>query len=78
MKRQQKHRVIEFMKRHGGITSYEAFQELGITRLAAVIYDLRHEEGRNIVTEKRTVKTRSGRTATIAHYKFGEEEEDEV
>lgn len=36
-----KPRIIEYMKKHGGITSQDAFRELGITRLSARIKDLR-------------------------------------
>ena len=44
-----KPRIIEYMKRHGGITSQDAFKDLGITRLSARIKDLR-ELGYNIST----------------------------
>lgn len=36
----QKEAVRKYVKEHGSITSMEAFQELGITRLAARIADL--------------------------------------
>lgn len=36
-----KPRIIEYMKKHGGITSQDAFRESGITRLSARIKDLR-------------------------------------
>lgn len=36
-----KPRIIEYMKTHKGITSQDAFRELGITRLSARIKDLR-------------------------------------
>ena len=36
----QNERVIEYIKRFGSITTFEAFSELGITRLSARIFDL--------------------------------------
>ena len=36
-----KPRIIQYMKTHKGITSQDAFRELGITRLSARIKDLR-------------------------------------
>ena len=33
-------KVIEYMKKHGSITTIEAFTELGIARLASRIHDL--------------------------------------
>lgn len=36
-----KPRIIEYMKKHGGITSNDAFKYLGITRLSARIKELR-------------------------------------
>ena len=36
----QNDRIIEYIKRFGSISTYEAFTELGITRLSARIYDL--------------------------------------
>lgn len=44
-----KTRIIEYMKEHNGITSQDAFKDLGITRLSARIKELR-EIGYNIST----------------------------
>lgn len=37
----QKDQVIKHLKKFKSITSWEAIQEYGITRLSAVIYDLK-------------------------------------
>lgn len=37
----QQEAVLKYMKTNGGITSYDAFSKLRITRLSAVIYDLK-------------------------------------
>ena len=44
-----KPRIIDYMKSHKGITSMDAFTDLGITRLSARIKELR-ESGYNIST----------------------------
>lgn len=35
--------VIQHLLNHGSITSMEAFNNYGITRLSAIIFNLRHE-----------------------------------
>ena len=37
----QNERVYNYMLKHGSITSLEAFEQLGVTRLSARIFDLR-------------------------------------
>lgn len=44
-----KPRIISYMKKHRGITSQDAFKDLGITRLSARIKELR-DSGYNIST----------------------------
>ena len=34
-------RVYEYMERYGSISSLEAFRDLGVTRLSAIIFNLR-------------------------------------
>lgn len=57
----QKERVLEYMAGFGSISSMEAFVDLGITRLSAVIFDLKkagheidmkYENGKNRFEEK--------------------------
>lgn len=66
-------RVLEYMKKHGGITSYEAFSHLGVTRLSACIFCLR-KAGYNIVNEKRLGKNQYGNTIHYVCYKLLENE----
>lgn len=37
--------VLEHLKKNGCITSWEAIELYGATRLSAIIYNLRHREG---------------------------------
>jgi len=50
------------------ITSMEAFQKYGVTRLASRIYDLK-KEGHEIVGYMKPVKTRYG-TTSVKQYKL--------
>jgi hypothetical protein len=43
MKETQNERVLNYIDERGSITTLDAFRDLGITRLAARIHDLRRE-----------------------------------
>lgn len=64
-------RVLDYIKAHGSITSWDAITEYGITRLSAVILRLR-KQGYNIVTDNETKKNRFGETCTYARYSLAE------
>ena len=59
--------VLAYIIQYGSITSMEAFEHLGVTRLSAVVYNLKRK-GYKIKSEPEQVKTRYGATATISHY----------
>ena len=59
--------LLRHLKKHQ-ITTMEAYQKYGITRLASRIYDLR-KEGYEIVGKMMPVKTRYGST-TVKRYKL--------
>lgn len=46
----QKQKIMDYMTKHGSISSIEAFH-MGITRLAARVYDLRND-GVNVHSER--------------------------
>ena len=50
-------RVLEHLKKHGSITTYDAFVKYGITRLSARIFEIR-ELGYEIKTKVVTGKDR--------------------
>ena len=60
--------VLDYIGRHGGITTKDAYDHLGITALRARIHDLR-EEGYAIVSERVPVPTRRG-TTHVKRYRF--------
>jgi hypothetical protein len=63
-------RVEKYLKDKGSITSWEAIQQFGITRLSAVIYILRNERDLEIETRYETMKNRYGDTITFARYVY--------
>ena len=62
----QKLKILEHLKEHGSITTLEAIQYFGCTRLSGRIWELR-AEGHNITSKMVTVHTRSGKTQ-VARY----------
>lgn len=60
-------RVLSHLKQKGTIQPLEAWRDLGIYRLGAVIYDLR-QEGHKIDTKRVEVFNRFGERALIAEY----------
>ena len=64
-----KPRIIEYMKKHKGITSRDAFTHLGITRLSARIKELR-EAGYNISTIMVYGRNRYGEPVRYGLYKL--------
>ena len=67
MDRTQKEIVRKRLEKKKSITSYQAFVYYGITRLSAIIYDLR-KEGYNIGSETITKKNRYGNVCNYAKY----------
>lgn len=59
--------LLEWLLKEGSITTYEAFMELGITRLSARIWDLK-AEGWTIARECLTGKNRFGKTVKWYRY----------
>ena len=63
----QMDRVLSHLKTKGTIQPLEAWRDLGIYRLSAVIYDLR-QEGHKIDTKRIEVVNRFGEPLLIAEY----------
>ena len=60
--------VLKHLEEHGSITSLEAINRFGATRLSAIIYRLRHYRGLEITTEYELVTTRYGVKTSVARY----------
>ena len=67
----QKDRVLQHLRDYGSITTWESFQDYGITRLSAVIFDLIHKDDIKIdCSERLTVKNRYGEKVSCTKYKL--------
>ena len=66
MSRQQE-RVLDYMRLFGSITALEAMRDLGVMRLAAVIFDLK-AKGVAIKTTTESAKNRYGESVSYARY----------
>lgn len=66
----QKEEILDYIKKHGSITSYEAYQKLGITQLGARLDDLR-KRGYDFKTEWAHAK-RKGKMKYFKKYSFAE------
>lgn len=71
----QKEAVLQYIKDFGSITPIQAFADLGITKLATVISNLRLKDGVEIKKESIKVKTRYEKSTVIKRYSFPSEEE---
>ncbi len=67
MKQTQYHTVLKHLRYYKTISTWEAFQEYGITRLSAIIFNLRRD-GYNIGSETKTTTTRLGNRTSYAVY----------
>lgn len=59
--------VLDWLKTHASISSMDAIQSFGATRLSAIIFDLR-KRGYNIETVKCEGTDRFGNKMTFARY----------
>ena len=64
-----KTRLLAYLKQYGSITSLQAIQDLGNTRLAAYIFILR-DEGHTIKGVSITISNRWGTKTTITQYVY--------
>ena len=63
----KKSKVLNHLQEHGSITSIEAIDLYGATRLSAIIYDLR-DEGYNIKTHNMSFVDRFGTKSVYGKY----------
>ena len=60
-------KIVSYIKMFGSISSMEAFQDLGITRLSARVYELR-KSGKSVYSKKQTSKNRFGEPISYSVY----------
>ena len=68
----QNQKLLKHLQDRGGITSLEAFEIYGITRLSARIKNLR-DEGHNIMSSWESAKNRDGVTVNFTRYILAEQ-----
>ena len=61
--------IEEHLLKEGPITSWEAFERYGVTRLSSHIFDLR-KRCREIETTKKQVVNRYGQKTFVAEYRI--------
>lgn len=62
-------RILEHLKSKGSITSIEAFEKFGATRLSAVVFNLR-KDGFAIKSEKMNGQNRFGEKVNFVRYEL--------
>lgn len=71
----QEQRVLDYMSMFGSITPLQAFADLGVTRLAAVIFNIKKKvPALRIETEILNSKNRFQESVRYAKYYFGKQE----
>lgn len=68
--------VLAHMQEHGSITSMEAFELYGVTRLSAVVFNLR-AAGHSIESVTEHTTNRYGRRVSYARYELAEESNED-
>ena len=63
----QKSEVLRYMQTHAGITSIQAIEKFGATRLSDIIYRLK-KDNYEIKKEQITTKNRYGHSVTYVKY----------
>lgn len=72
-----KHQAVrEWLKTGASISSMEAIENFGATRLSAIIWDLRHRDGWNIETVECDGRDRFGNSMRFARYYLKESPTD--
>ena len=71
----QKEAVLKYIEKNGSITPKQAIDDLGITKLATVISNLRLKDGVEIKKESVRIQTRYEKSTVIKRYSFPSEEE---
>ena len=68
----QREQILEYINQFGSVTPIQAFADLGITKLATRISEMKRD-GVRIHTESVKVKNRFGKNVTFAVYSLEEE-----
>ena len=67
----QREAILQYIEEFGSITPMQAFSDLGITKLATRISEMR-KDGWEFKIETVTVRNRYGKSVSYAKYSFAE------
>ena len=67
----QNERIIDYMRKYGGITPLDAMRDLGVMRLASRISDMRRL-GYDVIDEWVSVENRWGEKVKVKSYRLEE------
>ncbi len=67
MKMTQRERILKYIREFGSITSWEAYEDLGITQFATRVKELK-EQGYEFKTEWENKKNRYGESVMFKRY----------
>ena len=70
--------VLKHLIKHGSITSMEAFELYGATRLSGLIYLFRHRDNLTIDSVEHTTKNRFGGTCQYVEYVLSKEDREKL
>ena len=70
-KKNQRERVLEYIRRFGSITTWQAYQDLGISQLGARIYELK-ELGYVFTKSRKYTQNRFGEKSHYDEYRIVE------
>lgn len=74
MKVTQCQRILDYMTQFGSISTLEAFNDLGVARLASRIHDLK-DQGYDIISQTKSSRNRFGEKTYFKVYRLAEEKE---
>ena len=60
-------KILNHLEKYGKITSWEAIMDYGVTRISAIIFNLRRD-GHNIISETIKTTNRFGEPTHFANY----------
>ena len=67
----KKQTILKYLQSHKkGLTSKEAYDNFGETRLSATIWSLKHDDGYGIKKVNEKVPTRYGKNVMVTRYKL--------
>ena len=67
----QRDAIVQYIKEFGSITPMQAFADLGITKLATRISEMR-KDGMDFKIETVSIRNRYGKSVSYAKYSFAE------